>query len=104
MTRELTHLTIAEANGNAFFVNVLNLMRPYMDIAMNRLRDLWMLDAAETINTGRHQHLQIYEAIAAGKLDEASRAMLLHLDEARRELFGDLSEPWPRRDLSTGKD
>jgi DNA-binding FadR family transcriptional regulator len=98
------HLTIAEATGNAFFVNVINLMRPYMDIAMNLLRDLWVLDASEQINTGRHQHQQIYDAIAAGRPAEASRAMLLHLDEARRELFGDLSEAWPRRDLTAGKD
>ena len=98
------HMAIAEAAGNSFFVNVMNLMRPYMDIAMNLQRDLWVLDSAEPINIGRHQHLHIHDAIASGNADEASRAMLLHLDEARRELFGDLGQPWPRRDLSAGRD
>lgn len=97
------HQVIAEATGNSFFVNSLNLMRPYIDVAMNLHRDLWVLDSAGTVNTGEHQHTQIYQAIAEGRAAGASRAMRLHIDEARRELFGNLGEPWPPRDTNPGR-
>jgi DNA-binding GntR family transcriptional regulator len=62
---------------------------------MNLFRDLWLLTPDEPIDFGRHQHAEIHQAIAAGDPEAARRTMHLHIDESRREIFGELGDPWP---------
>ena len=84
------HLIIAEATDNPFIVETLKLLAHHMEVCMNLLRDLWVLEPNQAISTGEYKHIAIYEAIREQKAEEASRAMHLHLEEARREIFGEL--------------
>jgi DNA-binding FadR family transcriptional regulator len=89
------HLAVALATRNPLFVNALCSLRPFIDVSMNLFRDLWLLTPDEPIDFGRHQHAEIHQAIAAGDPEAARRTMHLHIDESRREIFGELGDPWP---------
>jgi GntR family transcriptional regulator, transcriptional repressor for pyruvate dehydrogenase complex len=83
------HLLVAEATDNQFVVSALRLLEHHMQVCMNLFRDLWLLEPGEPISAGEYSHQSIYDAIRDGRADAASRAMRLHIDEARREIFGD---------------
>lgn len=93
------HLLIAEATDNPFMVSGLQSLKRHMEVCMNLLRDLWLIEPDRPVSAGEYRHLDIYEAIRSQQPENAARAMYLHLDEARQEIFGDLATPMPQRIL-----
>jgi DNA-binding FadR family transcriptional regulator len=93
------HMLIAEATSNPFVVGSLQLLERHMEVCMNLLRDLWVIEPDRPVSAGEYRHQDIYDAIRDQQPDQASRAMYLHLDEARQEIFGELATPLPQRTL-----
>jgi GntR family transcriptional repressor for pyruvate dehydrogenase complex len=93
------HMLIAEATDNPFVVSALQLLERHMEVCMNLLRDLWLIEPDRPVSAGEYRHQDIYEAIRDQQPERASRAMYLHLDEARQEIFGELGAPLPQRGL-----
>jgi GntR family transcriptional repressor for pyruvate dehydrogenase complex len=89
------HLAIAEAATNQYFVDALLSLRQYLEVSMNLFRELWLINPGEQVYPGTHSHSRIFRAIENAEPGKAYRAMFLHIDEARRELFGNLGDPWP---------
>jgi DNA-binding FadR family transcriptional regulator len=91
------HLLIAEATDNPFMVSGLQSLKRHMEVCMNLLRDLWLMEPDRPVSAGEYRHQDIYEAIRGQQPENASRAMYLHLEEARLEIFGELVAPMPQR-------
>lgn len=95
------HMLIAEASGNSFFVNALHLLERHLEVCLNLLRDMWLIRPGEPLNVGKNDHSNILCAVRDRRADDASRAMFLHIDEARNEIFGELAPSWPGRMYDT---
>ncbi|MGA1838264.1 FadR/GntR family transcriptional regulator [Herbiconiux sp. 11R-BC] len=81
------HLCIADASGNYALANMLKSISALLRVWIHRV-----MDAETSFDVSYLEHVPVYEAIAAGDADAASRAMETHMERASGRLLATLHE------------
>jgi len=82
------HLAIASGAGNPLFLKILKSIQPSMQFSIDLTRTMLALSYPESRSSVVYdEHVAIFEAIEAGRSEDARAAMRRHLDQACRRLF-----------------
>lgn len=78
------HMAIARASGNRLLAQLMASVSKTIVTLMRETRRLWIFSQKSALEKIEQQHRRIYQAIADGASDQASQAMLDHLDSVRK--------------------
>jgi len=81
------HQAIAGAAQNRFFVDTMASLQPHIRFGMTLARNLSLLRPRERVQSVQNEHVAICRAIREGDAEGARRAMVAHIDNARRRVF-----------------
>lgn len=81
------HCAVAEASGNRYFTDTLELLRDHIEFGMQLTRNLSLRRPAERLRQVEEEHERIVAAIAARDAEGAGEAMARHIDNARHRMF-----------------
>jgi len=88
------HKAIADAARNHFFSSTLAMLEDQISTGMTVTRNLSLRHRAERLRLVQDEHLRVVEAIRGRDAAAAERAMVLHIDNARRRMLeGDGGAP-----------
>lgn len=81
------HRAVADATHNPFHVSVQRSLEPHVAFGMNLARNLSLLRPTARLRIVQDEHEVIVEAIEARDPEGARRAMVTHIENARRRVF-----------------
>ncbi len=89
------HRAVAAASGNDLFVSVLEAMHDSIDKGMKLAHKLSWADNHVRLKKIFDEHVQVFDAIAAGDAEGAQNAMRHHIENARERILGtrDMAPP-----------
>lgn len=83
------HICLAGFSGNAFFVSIMNQLRPHMLFAMNIAKTLTKRAHHDHVNLSRREHLDVIDAILDRDSEAARKTMRRHIESSAQRIFRD---------------